>query len=88
MSSGSCKPEWGYFDQLRLAPEAAVCAASGLSRVLARASVMVSDDCNLGGVCHVKAEDIRQDWTQDGDFADSAGARVRCYDDVVLDLSP
>ena len=33
---------------------------------------------------NVKADDIRQDWTQDGTFADSDGIRVRCYDDVAL----
>jgi hypothetical protein len=32
----------------------------------------------------VKAEDIRQEWTQDGTFSDSHGTRVRCYDDIAL----
>jgi hypothetical protein len=32
----------------------------------------------------MRAEDIRQDWTQDGTFADSTGTLVRCYDDVAL----
>lgn len=32
----------------------------------------------------LKATDIRQSWTQEGTFADSEGAQVRCYDDVVL----
>ncbi len=32
----------------------------------------------------MQAKGIPQDWTQDGTFADSTGARVRCYDDVVL----
>ena len=32
----------------------------------------------------MKAEDIRQEWTQEGTFPDNHGTRVRCYDDVAL----
>ncbi|MFC3077774.1 hypothetical protein ACFODL_06705 [Phenylobacterium terrae] len=32
----------------------------------------------------MKAEDIQQDWTQDGTFPDADGTHVRCYDDVAI----
>lgn len=32
----------------------------------------------------MRAEDIKQVWTQDGTFKDAAGIDVRCYDDIAL----